>query len=93
MKSHSYLLVRHPAVLDRLRNEIRLVASHEEGLTRAEILKMPYLKCILNESWQPLFQILLPVLIASSSPALSTATSQCTRRDENHTLTPRWRSG
>lgn len=50
MKSPSYLLVRHPAVLDRLRNEIRSVASDEEGLTRAQILKMPYLKCVLNES-------------------------------------------
>ena len=54
MKPPSYLLVRHPAVLDRLRNEIRLVASHDEGLTRAQILKMPYLKCVLNESWPTL---------------------------------------
>lgn len=58
MKPHSYLLVRHPTVLDRLRSEIRSFASHEDNLTRAQILKMSYLKCVFNESWRPIIQIL-----------------------------------
>ena len=46
----SYQLVRHPATLERLRQEIQYVAKDGEDLTRAQINKMTFLKCVLNES-------------------------------------------
>ncbi|KAH6672294.1 cytochrome P450 [Halenospora varia] len=45
-----YLLVRNPASLQRLRQEIFSVANKGEDLTRAQISKMTWLKCILNET-------------------------------------------
>ncbi|OBT67999.1 hypothetical protein VE03_01521 [Pseudogymnoascus sp. 23342-1-I1] len=47
-----YCLVRHPDVLQRLRVEIQSMTDSPQGLTRAHILKLPYLKCVLNESEQ-----------------------------------------
>lgn len=49
-KSASFLLVRHPLVLDRLRAEIRSVVGDNREFTRTDIQKMSYLKCVLNES-------------------------------------------
>lgn len=49
-KPRSYLLVRHPTVLDRLRFEIKSIVGNDPDLTRAQVFQMPYLKCILNES-------------------------------------------
>jgi len=45
-----YLLVRHPATLERLRQEIHSSTINEKGITRAQINKMSYLKCVLNET-------------------------------------------
>ena len=46
-----FMLVRHPAVLSRLREELDNVMKKEgTTLTRAHIQKMPYLRCVLNES-------------------------------------------
>jgi hypothetical protein len=45
----SFLLVRHPTVLQRLRREIAAVVEPNEALTRAHLTKIPYLKCVLNE--------------------------------------------
>lgn len=45
-----FLLVRHPAVLDRLRREISAVVPETEDLTRSHIAKISYLKCVLNET-------------------------------------------
>lgn len=59
-----YLLVRHPTVLDRLRSEIRSFASHEDDLTRAQILKMPYLKCVFNETLRLYPQLPVNVRVA-----------------------------
>lgn len=47
---HSYQLVRHPAVLKRLREEVMSFTQDDVKLTRAHIAKMKYLKCVLNES-------------------------------------------
>jgi len=46
----SFLLVRHPAALERLREEISSVIGNDEETTRAHIQKLSYLKCVLNES-------------------------------------------
>src|SRR5271154_6210353 len=46
----SFLLVRHPTVLQRLREEIAAVVEPDEALTRAHLAKIPYLKCVLSES-------------------------------------------
>ena len=46
----SHLLLRHPAVLERVNKEIRSVLGENLDLTRAHIRKMPYLKCVLDES-------------------------------------------
>ncbi|OCK99714.1 cytochrome P450 [Cenococcum geophilum 1.58] len=45
-----YLLVRHPVTLERLRQEIRSITINGQDLTRAQINKMFYLKCVLNET-------------------------------------------
>jgi hypothetical protein len=49
----SFLLVRHPQALERLRSEINSVVSDGEDLSRSHIQRMPYLKCVLNESKTP----------------------------------------
>ena len=49
----SFLLVRHPPVLARLRGEISTVVGDEGELHRAHIQKLHYLKCVLNESTTP----------------------------------------
>jgi len=46
----SFLLVRHPAALERLRSEISSVIGDDKETTRAHIQKLSYLKCVLNES-------------------------------------------
>lgn len=46
----SFLLVRHPHVLGRLKEEIASVVGSDVNITRTHIQKMGYLKCILNES-------------------------------------------
>jgi hypothetical protein len=46
----SFLLVRHRPALERLQREIRTVVGDQERLTRAQISKLPYLRCVLNES-------------------------------------------
>lgn len=46
----SFLLVRHKPVLQRLQREIRTIVGDQEQLTRGQINKLPYLKCVLNES-------------------------------------------
>ncbi|KAL8812536.1 MAG: hypothetical protein Q9223_007267, partial [Gallowayella weberi] len=45
-----FLLVRHPHVLERLKGEIRSVANTNSDITRGQIQKMGYLKCVLNET-------------------------------------------
>jgi cytochrome P450 len=44
------LLVRYPAVLARLREEVEVVLEDEQNVTRAHIRGMPYLQCVLNET-------------------------------------------
>jgi cytochrome P450 len=44
-----FLLVRHPEALTRLRAEIQLVTGGSSGLTRAQINRMKYLRCVINE--------------------------------------------
>lgn len=51
--THSFLLVRHPKVLERLRSEIKSTVSKGEKLTRLHIQQMSYLKNVLNESKSP----------------------------------------
>ncbi|MCJ1462095.1 hypothetical protein MMC07_000695 [Pseudocyphellaria aurata] len=63
----SYLLVRHPAVLDRLRTEIQSITSLEDDLTRAQIVKMPYLKCVLNETLRLYPQLPVNVRVATKT--------------------------
>ena len=48
--NNSFLLVRHPKVLNRLRWEIHSTMPEEGGLNRTTIQKMSYLRCVLNES-------------------------------------------
>ncbi|CAO1605215.1 hypothetical protein XANCAGTX0491_008738 [Xanthoria calcicola] len=45
-----FLLVRHPHVLGRLKEEIASVVDSDVNITRTHIQKMSYLKCILNET-------------------------------------------
>lgn len=56
--TNSFLLVRHPNVLERLRSEITSTVSEGEKLTRLHIQQMPYLKNVLNESTLPSHQVL-----------------------------------
>ncbi|KAH8911298.1 cytochrome P450 [Coniochaeta sp. PMI_546] len=44
------LLVRHPAVMERLRREIKTVMGDLTSPTREQIRKMPFLACVIKES-------------------------------------------
>ncbi|RAL10461.1 cytochrome P450 [Aspergillus homomorphus CBS 101889] len=59
-----YQLIRRPACLERLRQEILLSTQDGEDLTRAQINKMTYLRCVLNETNRLYTQILVNVRIA-----------------------------
>ncbi|KAL8687917.1 MAG: hypothetical protein Q9218_006046 [Villophora microphyllina] len=45
-----FMLVRHPRVLDRLRQEVDTVLPRGERLTRTKLQKMTYLRHVLNET-------------------------------------------
>ncbi|PYI16626.1 n-alkane-inducible cytochrome P450 [Aspergillus violaceofuscus CBS 115571] len=59
-----YQLVRHPASLERLRQEIHSITKSEKQLTRAQINKMPYLRYVLNETNRLYTQIPVNVRLA-----------------------------
>ncbi|KAL8964355.1 MAG: hypothetical protein Q9183_004510, partial [Haloplaca sp. 2 TL-2023] len=44
-----FLIVRHPSVLERLREDIQANVGGNTEITRDDIRKMGYLKCVLNE--------------------------------------------
>ena len=46
----SRLLVRHETVLKRLRKEVESVLGSETNITKSELQKMTYLKCVITES-------------------------------------------
>ena len=46
----SRLLVRHPHVLIKLRDEIESVLGQDKEVTRAYIQRMPYLQHVIKES-------------------------------------------
>lgn len=48
--SSSFLLVRRPLVLARLRREISDILGEDVTLNRSHIQKLQWLKCVLNES-------------------------------------------
>ena len=50
LNGDSFLLVRHPPVLKRLHEEINSITEDDVELTKAHIQKMPFLRCVLNES-------------------------------------------
>ena len=45
-----FLLVRHPHVLNRLREEVREILGESGTLDRGHIQKMSWLRCIINET-------------------------------------------
>ncbi|KAJ5916145.1 hypothetical protein N7504_000160 [Penicillium tannophilum] len=65
-----YQLVRHPAVLKRLREEVISFTQDDVKLTRAHIAKMKYLKCVLNETNRLYTQIPVNVRIARNTTYL-----------------------
>ncbi|KAL8995819.1 MAG: hypothetical protein Q9188_006720, partial [Gyalolechia gomerana] len=44
-----FMLVRHPRVLERLKQEIQAILPTGERLARSQLQKLTYLRCILNE--------------------------------------------
>jgi hypothetical protein len=52
----SRLLVRHPAAMDRLREEISSVMENSAAPTREQIRQMPFLSCVVKESECPLHE-------------------------------------
>ncbi|KAL4874840.1 cytochrome P450 [Aspergillus karnatakaensis] len=65
-----YLLVRHPASLECLRQEIASFATNKEELTRAQISKMTYLRYVLNETNRLYTQIPVNVRLARETTYL-----------------------
>ncbi|KAF2266735.1 cytochrome P450 alkane hydroxylase [Lojkania enalia] len=47
---NSFLLVRHPRVLEKLRKEVASVCGTDSAFSRSELRKMPYLQNILKET-------------------------------------------
>lgn len=50
LSGHSYLLVRHPDVMSRLRSEITSVLGGNDSVTRADLKQLGYLTNVLKES-------------------------------------------
>ena len=46
----SRLLVRHPDVLKRLRDEVRSISGEDAAISKAQVQKMTYLRCVIDES-------------------------------------------
>ncbi len=63
------LLVRHPKVMSRLRDEIDAVAGGKGDLNREDLKKMTYLSCILKETLR-----LYPSVPVNTRVALKTTT-------------------
>ncbi|KAJ8064874.1 hypothetical protein OCU04_007181 [Sclerotinia nivalis] len=63
-------LVRHPKTLKRLCQEIELTTGSGTELTRAQINKMPYLKCVLNETSRLYTQIPQNIRVATQTTIL-----------------------
>lgn len=59
-KNCSFLLVRHPNVMDKLRSEIACTFDNRVEVTRSDLRKMDYLQNVLKESktlwYQPCFR-------------------------------------
>ncbi|KAL3460320.1 cytochrome P450 [Aspergillus heterothallicus] len=65
-----YQLVRHPAALERLRQEIMSIAQTKDQLNRAQISKMTYLRYVLNETNRLYTQIPANVRMAKKTTYL-----------------------
>ncbi|KAL8716873.1 MAG: hypothetical protein Q9225_005833 [Loekoesia sp. 1 TL-2023] len=65
-----FLLVRHPSVLERLRREIKAILPNGERLVRAQLQKMSYLRCILNETLRLYPQLPINVRFAQKTTLL-----------------------
>ncbi|KAF2096846.1 cytochrome P450 [Rhizodiscina lignyota] len=65
-----YLLVRHPAALERLRRDIAAVVPETDDLTRAHIAKLSYLKCVLNETLRLYPQLPVNIRVATKTTLL-----------------------
>lgn len=50
IKYHSYLLVRHPDVMRKLRLEIDSALTGKDSVTRADLKQIDYLTNVLKES-------------------------------------------
>lgn len=50
MLESSRLLVRHPLVMKRLRGEIASTLEGSSMPTKNQLMKMPYLSCVIKES-------------------------------------------
>lgn len=50
----SFLLVRHPKVLDKLREEIKSSLGEKSDFNRDDLRRLPYLQNVLKESKKPL---------------------------------------
>jgi hypothetical protein len=90
----SFLLVRHPAVLAKLRDEIWSVTKGRRDFTRNEIRKMPYLKAVLDESKPLLLSLRDALLIICrwiSTETVSTNSCECSICCENNFAAPRGR--
>lgn len=49
-KNCSFLLVRHPNVMDKLRSEIACIFDSRVEITRSDLRKMNYLQNVIKES-------------------------------------------
>ncbi|KAI9795453.1 MAG: hypothetical protein M1835_005787 [Candelina submexicana] len=65
-----FLLVRHPNVLYRLRQEVNSIWPEGDQLTRAHLQQMPYLKCILNETLRLYPQLPVNIRVALKTTLL-----------------------
>ncbi|KAG9231002.1 cytochrome P450 [Amylocarpus encephaloides] len=65
-----FLLIRHPAALRRLCDEVTAVLEENEGVTRAQINKLPFLRCVLNETTRLYPQLPVNVRVATKTTLL-----------------------
>ncbi|KAL8672998.1 MAG: hypothetical protein Q9168_002559 [Polycauliona sp. 1 TL-2023] len=65
-----FLLVRHPSVLARLRQEISAVVGDKVTLERSHIQKLRWLRCVINETSRLYPQLPVNVRIAAKDTVL-----------------------
>ena len=87
----SFLLIRHPAVFEKLRAEVAVNCNDHTKLTRTDLRNMSYLQNVMKESMFLIDFNCRPRLTSASSSTVSLCPSKYQDCEQNsHTSHRRW---